>query len=120
MKFSSKCQRELPKPAPQVRQDYGLGTHAGEGDLSREINTPKNIVRQSYGLGPARICFKPQKNGFKQKVPFVSAVCTKLNKGLAAQQFHASRAFAMLPSLKLHGAARGTSNVAPGHALSVK
>ena len=33
----------------QVRQDYGLGTHAGEGDLSREINTPKNIVRQSYG-----------------------------------------------------------------------
>jgi hypothetical protein len=60
MKFSSKCQQELPKPGPQVRQDYGLGTHAGEGDLSREINTPKNIVWQSYGLGPARICFKPQ------------------------------------------------------------
>jgi hypothetical protein len=49
MKFSSKCQQELPKPGPQVRQDYGLGTHAGEGDLSREINTPKNIVRQSSG-----------------------------------------------------------------------
>jgi hypothetical protein len=35
-------------------------------------------------------------------------------------QFHASRAFAMLPSLDLYGAPRGTSNVAPGNALSVK
>src|SRR6266581_117380 len=41
----------------------------------------------------------------------------KLNKGLAAQQFHASRAFAMLPSLDLYGAPRGTANVAPGRVI---
>ena len=31
---------------------------------------------------------------------------------LFASQFHASRAFAMLPSLELYGAPRGASNVA--------
>ena len=60
MKFSPKCQRELPKLGPQVRQDYGLGTHSREGDLSREINTPKNLdvrVRVGWVKGLNRLYF---------------------------------------------------------------
>ena len=44
------CQRRLPEPGPQARQDYGLGVPDGESDPSREINTLKQILRQSYGL----------------------------------------------------------------------
>ena len=62
MKLDS-ASAELPERGPQVRQDYGLGAHDGEGDPSREINTLKKILRQSYGLEPARICFKPQGGG---------------------------------------------------------